>query len=201
MAIEKAKNDIVIDVRFSYVQVWEPRLAKGSTKLKYSASLLWAKTDKATTEIVKAAFVAGVEMGKEKKFKNKNARIDIKKVIHDGDAERGGNIEYKGMWFLSAKSDNPPGVGKFQHGKLVAIIDKTEFYSGCFGKANVSLYPFNNEQSGDGIAVGLNHVAKTKEGEKLGGGPGSLEDAFGEVPNDGLGLDDGLGLGDDDDIM
>lgn len=201
MAVDKAKNEVVIDVRFSYVQVWEPKVAKGSTRPKYSVSALWDKKDVEINKAVTAAFNAGVVLGKEKKWKSKTSTVLISKVVHDGDKERPNNPEYKGKYYVSAKADNPPGVGKFLNGKLVAVIDKSEFYSGCYGKINFSFYPFN--EPGDGIAVGLNHVAKTKEGEKLGGGPGSLESAFGEVEmEDGLGLGgESLGLGDDDDIM
>lgn len=199
---EKAKNEIVIDVRFSFAQVWEPRVAKGSTKPKYSASLLWSKKDTATTDAVKAAFIAAREQGVEKKWKNKNTNIPLNKVVHNGDTERANNPEYKGMYFLSAKSDNPPGIGKKVGNRVVPVTDKGDFYSGCFGLANITIYAFNTDAGGDTIAVGLNHVCKVKDGPKLSGGGGSLEDAFGSTSGgDDLGLDDddlGLGLDDDD---
>ena len=55
------------------------------------------------------------------------------------------------------------------------IIDKNEFYSGCYGKASITLYPYDASGT-KGIAAGLNAVMKTEDGDKLGGASNSAAD-------------------------
>ena len=47
-------------------------------------------------------------------------------------------------------------------------IDPNEFYSGCYGRASITLYPYDTSGS-KGIAAGLNNVQKLEDGEKFGG--------------------------------
>ena len=47
-------------------------------------------------------------------------------------------------------------------------MDPSEFYSGCYGRASITFFPYNTQGS-KGIACGLNNLMKTEEGEKLGG--------------------------------
>jgi hypothetical protein len=56
-----------------------------------------------------------------------------------------------------------------------AIIDPSEFYSGCFGRASVTFYPYNASGS-KGIACGLNNIQKLEDGERLGGGSSAATD-------------------------
>ena len=56
-----------------------------------------------------------------------------------------------------------------------AIIDPNEFYSGCYGRASVTFYPYN-ASGNKGIACGLNNVQKQEEGDRLGGGTSAAAD-------------------------
>ena len=62
------------------------------------------------------------------------------------------------------------------------IIDKTEFYSGCYGHASISFYAFNSNGN-KGIACGLNNLMKTRDGEPL-GGRNTAEDDFAGLYDD-----------------
>jgi hypothetical protein len=54
-------------------------------------------------------------------------------------------------------------------------MDAGEFYSGCYGRASVTLYPYDTSGS-KGIACGLNNVQKLADGEKLGGATSAAAD-------------------------
>ena len=59
------------------------------------------------------------------------------------------------------------------------IIDSTEVYSGCYGHASITFYPFSMNGN-KGIACGLNHLMKTIDGDPL-GGRSRAEDDFAEL--------------------
>ena len=58
---------------------------------------------------------------------------------------------------------------------LNPIIDRSEFYSGCYGRASISFFAYNSNGS-KGVGCGLNNVQKMEEGEKLGGATTAAED-------------------------
>lgn len=57
-----------------------------------------------------------------------------------------------------------------------AIIDRSEVYSGVYGRASINFYAFNSNGN-KGIACGLNNLQKMKDGEAL-GGKSRAEDDF-----------------------
>ena len=73
---------------------------------------------------------------------------------------------------LFRSSVNKPGV---VDNDLNPIIDPSEFYSGCYGRASITFYPYNSNGS-KGIACGLNNIQKTDDGEQLGGGSSAASD-------------------------
>ena len=48
------------------------------------------------------------------------------------------------------------------------ILDRSEVYSGCYGRASISFFAFNSNGN-RGIACGLNNLQKLRDGEPLGG--------------------------------
>ena len=154
-------------VRFSYVNVFKPRAAVEGQKEKYSACILIPKTDKATYKKVKAACEAA-RVGSASLFKGKIPE-DLPLPIHDGDGSkpRGGTYgpECKGHWVINATSARRPGVVDQNRN---TIVDQSDFYSGCYGRAAINFYAYN--VSGNrGIAAGLNNVQKLADSEPLGG--------------------------------
>jgi hypothetical protein len=149
-------------VRFSFANVFEPA-PNLSGAMKYSVSVLIPKSDKAGV----ARFNAAFEKVKQDNSTFWGASIPktLKGGLRDGDTEREGDEVYAGHYFFNANSNERPGV---VDADLNPITDKNEFYSGCYGRASVTMYPY--DQSGSrGIAFGLNNVMKLEDGEKLGG--------------------------------
>jgi hypothetical protein len=169
MAAASTKVKFVTNkVRFSFVHVFEPA-ANLSGKLKYSVSILIPKTDKAGV----AAFNKAFEETKQANVGYFGGAIPktLKGALRDGDLEREDAV-YAGHYFFNANSDMKPGI--FDENSQ-EIIDPNEFYSGCYGRASVTMYPY--DQSGSkGIAFGLNNVMKLEDGEKLGGATSAAVD-------------------------
>jgi hypothetical protein len=87
--------------------------------------------------------------------------------------------ECKGHYVLNASSKNKPGV---VDAALQPIIEPTEFYSGCYGRASLNFFAYN--QAGNrGIGCGLNNLQKLADGEPL-GGKSRPEDDFSDEADD-----------------
>ena len=175
------------EVRFSYLNCFEPK-ATPSGDLKFSVSMLIPKTDTEGIKTLHAAINAAVQKGIEN---NKFTQAQIKGLrlpIRDGDKEfEAGNrgAEYKGCFFVNATSKNKPGVVKAQaDSKPVPIFDPDDFYSGCYGRADVNFFPYN--QAGNrGVGCGLNNLMMIKEGERL-DGRHKAEDAFAQYTDEAV---------------
>lgn len=176
----KSKTKVVTGkVRFSYAHVFEPK-ENLSGKEKYSVCLLIPKSDTKTVAKVKAAIKAAFEEGKAK-FGGKLPKT-WKNPLRDGDAEREDSPEYEGMYFINANANNKPYV---VDSSLEPIMERGEFYSGCYGNGSVNFYAYNTNGS-KGVACGLNGVRKTEDGERLSGGGASPESDFADFEDDDL---------------
>lgn len=164
-------------VRFSYAHVFEPSAMEGNTP-KYSVSIIISKKDTKTIDAVKAAIAEAVELGKAGKFGGKVPAV-WKNPLRDGDIDRPDDEAYAGAYFVNANSSNRPGV---VDASVQPILDKDEFYSGCYGRASVLFYAYNSNGS-KGVACGLQNVQKLEDGERLAGGSSATED-FGAAADD-----------------
>lgn len=172
MSKENPTKVITGKVRFSYANVFEPRSIDGG-KEKYSVAILISKKDNATLKKVEEAVKAAAELGKAK-FGGK-IPANLKTPLRDGDEERPDDENYEGMMFMNASSDRKPGI---VDDNLNAIMDREDFYSGCYGRAAVNFYAFNT--SGNrGVACGLNNLQKLADGDRLAGGATAEQD-FGD---------------------
>lgn len=166
-------------VRFSYAHVFKAESVsddEGAEK-KFSVSLIIPKSDKETVKLIKQAIENAKEAGKTSKFGGK-IPATLKLPLRDGDEERPDDEAYAESYFINASAKTKPGVVDRE---MNPITDEEEFYSGCFGRASVTFYPFN-ANGNKGIAAGLNHVQKTSEGEPLGGRV-SVETDFDDEPD------------------
>ena len=148
--------------RFSFMHVWEPSAVNEGDDKKYSVSFLWPKTDTATTKKMQAGVDAAIEAGKTSKFEGKIKGLKL--PIRDGDEDRDDEA-YKGHWFVNASSKTRPGI---VDKTASPILDQEEVYSGCYGRVSINFYPFSTKGN-KGVAAGLNHIMKTKDGEPLSG--------------------------------
>ena len=156
-------------VRFSYANVFVPKAAMEGSTPKYSVSILIPKSDKEGIAKLQKAF---------EECKASNAAFFggsvpklLKGGLRDGDAEREDEA-YAGHYFINANSAQKPEIVDAQREEL---FDQSEFYSGCYGRASITFYPYN-AQGSKGIACGLNNLQKLEDGEKLGGGSSAASD-------------------------
>jgi len=180
---QNTTNITIGPVRLSYARLFEPEAMKEGDPKKYSTSAIIPKKDKATIKKINEAIEAAKAIGKESKFGGKMS--GLKTPLRDGDEERAESPEYKDSMFLNANSNQRPGI---VNANRSPIMDQSEVYSGCYGYLNLTFYPFNFNGT-RGVAVGLNHFMKTKDGEPLSGGI-SVDDAF-----------DGIDATDADDLL
>lgn len=161
--MENIKTKVVTGmVRFSYANVWEPKSINGSDE-KYSVSLIIPKTDKKTIAQIEAAIEAAKQEGKAK-FVGK-IPSNLKLPLRDGDIDRPEDEAYKNAYFINANSKERPGI---VDKSVKPILDQSEFYSGCYGRASITFYAFN-QNGNKGIACGLQNLQKLLDGEPLSG--------------------------------
>ncbi len=155
------------NTRWSYANVWDPKSINGGAP-KYSVSLIIPKSDTTTIEKINAAIQAAYEEG-ESKLKGNGKTVPplaaIKTPLRDGDVERPDDAAYADSYFINANSASAPGI---VDANRQPIIDRSEVYSGVYGRASINLYAFNSNGN-KGIACGLNNLQKIKDGEPLGG--------------------------------
>lgn len=174
-------------VRFSYPHLFEPKAAPGSTALKYSVSLIIDKTDTSTLKAIKAAINEAIKIGVEKKWGGKQPP-KLKLPVGDGDRDRPDDPAYAGKFFLNANSDRKPGIVD-NSTPPIAITDPEELYAGSHGRAFINFFAFD-KAGNKGIGVGLQHVQKLEEGERLSGrvSVGEAFEDWGGAPTDDLGF-------------
>lgn len=163
------------DTRWSYVNAWEPKSINGGTP-KYSVSLIIPKSDTKTIERIKAAIEAAYHEG-EGKLKGNGRTVPplaaLKTPLRDGDVERPDDPAYANAYFMNANNSSAPGIVDADR---QPIIERSEIYSGVYGRASVNFYAFNTNGN-KGIACSLNNLQKIRDGEHL-GGKSNAEDDF-----------------------
>ena len=169
MAKNSTKTKFVTGkVRFSYAHVFQPAETPNGT-LKYSVSILIPKTDKETVARFQKAF--DDTKSANAAFWGGNVPKMLKGGLRDGDEEKSDPV-YAGHYFFNANSNEKPGV---VDAELNPIVDASELYSGCYGRASVTFYAYN-AQGSKGIACGLNNLQKLEDGERLGGATSAAAD-------------------------
>ncbi len=157
-----------VKTRWSYANIWDPKAPLGGGTPKYSVSLIIPKDDTATLNKINAAIQAAYEEG-QSKLKGNGKSVPplsaIKNPLRDGDIERPDDPAYAGCYFVNANSASKPGVVDADR---QPIIERSEVYSGVYGRASINFYAYNVNGS-KGVACGLNNLQKIKDGEPLGG--------------------------------
>lgn len=174
--MENSTKVVTGKVRFCYVNVFEPTAMNEGDTPKYNICILIPKDDAKTLDKINKAIEAAKQAGKAK-LADKNGKIpsNLKLPLRDGDDERGDDPAFEGMYFINANSQRKPSIVDKE---LNPIMEKEEFYSGCYGRASINFYAFN--VSSKGIAAGLNNLQKLEDGEMLAGGSTAEEDFGGD---------------------
>ena len=82
---------------------------------------------------------------------------------------------------MNANSTTAPGIVDADR---QPILDRSEVYSGCYGRVSITFYAFNSNGN-KGIACGLNNLQKIRDGEPLDGHT-RAEDDFADDDDDFL---------------
>lgn len=171
--------------RWSYANVWEAKSINGGAP-KFSVSLIVPKSDTATVTKIQAAIEAAYKEG-ESKLKGNGRTVPalsvIKTPLRDGDIERPDDPAYANAYFINANSATAPGI---VDAACNPIMNRSEVYSGVYGRASISFYAFN-ANGNKGIACGLNNLQKISDGEPLGGKASAESDFATESEEDFLG--------------
>lgn len=174
-----------VNTRWSYANVWDAKSINGGTP-KYSVSLIIPKSDTATINKIKDAIQAAYEEGQSKlkgNGKTVPALSVLKTPLRDGDLERPDDEAYADSYFVNANSATAPGIVDADRQE---ILDRSEVYSGVYGRASINFYAFNSNGN-KGIACGLNNLQKIKDGEPLGGKSRAEDDFATDEDEDFLG--------------
>lgn len=154
-------------VRFSFCHIFEPQEPQGGGDAKYSVTLLIPKTDTKTVNAIRAAQAEAREA-----FCNRNGANALpakpKTTLWDGDGTRDSGEpfgpECKGCYVITISSKNKPVVVDRDR---QPVIDTSEVYSGCYGRAAMNFYGYS--QAGKkGISAGLLSIQKLADGEPFG---------------------------------
>jgi hypothetical protein len=183
--VEQTTKVVTGRVRLSYCHLFEPASVNDGEDKKYSVAILIPKDDKETLDKIRAGIEAAKQAGKSK-WDGVIPKKGLKEPLRDGDEEKEGDEAYEGHFFLNATSKSKPCIvstTKGTDGKFKEITDPEEVYSGCYGRASINFYAFN-QKGNKGIAVGLNNIQKLADGEPLGGGRTKPEDDFDDFTGD-----------------
>ena len=163
-----------VNTRWSYANVWEPKAMEGG-KPKFSVSLIIPKSDTVTIGKIQAAIEEAYREGQSKlkgNAKSVPALSTLRTPLRDGDLVRPDDPAYANAYFVNANSATAPGVVDANRND---ILDRSEVYSGCYGRASINFYAYN-ANGNRGIACGLNNLQKIRDGEPLGGRASAMSD-------------------------
>ena len=160
--MKELRTCLTPEFRASFPVLFKPKAFRNNPP-KFSLVMLFdKKTD--LTALKKAAYHAAVEKyGKDKaKWPKK-----FKMPFRDGDVDKADVPGYENTIFVTATAPEayPPGV---VNQRLEAIISESEFYAGCYARAQLYAYPYD-EAGNVGITFGLNNVQKLRDGPKFSG--------------------------------
>ena len=172
-------------VRFSFCHIFEPQAPVNGGDAKYSVTLLIPKSDTTTHAKMKEAMKEAAD-----KFRETNGAASLpakfNHTLHDGDGERDSGEPYgpecKGCWVITVSSKQKPViVDAFRN----EITDPAEVYSGCYGRAAINFYGYN--QAGKkGVSAGLLSIQKLHDGEPFGtvGSADDFDDDYADAEAD-----------------
>lgn len=155
--------------RLSFPSLFKPTAFRDNEP-KYSASLIFDKNDK-THEKIKAATKKVVKAS----YPDGKIPKDLTIAVRDGDDRE--YEGYEGKMYIAAKAsaENQPTV---LDEKVELVLDPATMYPGCYVRAEIAVYL---NKAWKKVCIGLNHIQKIGDGERLGGGKSKPEDIFEKV--------------------
>jgi hypothetical protein len=120
------------------------------------------------------AILQGLDDESKRAFKKawKDLPANFKKGLRNGNEKDGLEGYGEGTRFASLTSKMRPGVidvRKDESGEYIKISPEEgnadEIYPGCYCRATVTIYSYDNK--GKGVAIGLRNIQKVKDGKRL----------------------------------
>lgn len=165
---------IVGPVRFSYMNVFKPKVNTQNGKTQFSAVVLVPKkaSDKCPEpDKIKATLDAAIADAAAEKFGSK-IPATLRRPLRDGDAEvtDDGSPKYAGYWFMNAYADEDRGPVLF-HGanppRHIVPDDEKKWRSGDWGFVKINFYGYDTAGN-KGVGAGLKSIRFTKHDTPLG---------------------------------
>ena len=130
------------DTRWSYANVWEARSINGGPP-KFSVS---PYPQVGHPYVIKSRRRLRPPTGgrKRRATASRTALASIK-LLRDGDTERPDDPAYANAYFINANSATAPGI---VDADLQPILDRSEVYSGVYGRASVTFTPLTATATG-----------------------------------------------------
>jgi hypothetical protein len=179
------------EFRVSFPNVFKAKKNDMSGKDEYSIVALFPKNTDFSKLKLEAQRALEEKWGKDKTkwptglktpFRDQGER---KKIIEGKDVLPAGYEA--GAIFINLKSTQRPGL---VDANLNDIIDEKDFYPGCYARATVRAYAYENKGN-RGVAFGLQNIQKTRDGDPLSGRP-KAQDEF--APIEGAGSSTSLDM-------
>lgn len=173
-----ADKIITPEFRVSFPMVFSPKKGEYEDSKtafeRYELTMLFdAGADLSTLKA--AAKAAAVEKwGDNMPKKLRTPFLDAGEMDYDGYEE--------GMTFVRLSSNQKPGV---VDKNVQPILDKSEFYAGCYARASVTATAYESKDpktgavQNRGVKFYLGNVQKVRDGEPFGKGHSNPEDDFG----------------------
>lgn len=165
----------------SYAHLFKPQAGISGGDEKYSVSLVIPKDDKATIEKIERAIEKAIKEGVGRYGAKFGKGANFRTPLRDGDTDKPDDPSYTNSYFLNVNSKTKPGVVDKD---LNPILDQTEVYSGCYGRASIVAFPYSVNGS-SGISFALHNIQKLEDGEPL-GGKARAEDDFSDFEDDDI---------------
>lgn len=180
-----AENVITPKFRVSYPNVFAAKKNDLNGKDEYSLVALFAPGEDLST--LKAAAKAAIveKWGADQSKWPSNLKSPFR---DQGEKEKSGVMPdgyVKGATFITLKSNQKPGL---VDGNRQAIIDPSAFYAGCYARASVRFFAYD-QKGNRGVSCSLQNLQKMGEGESLSGRV-SAEAEFSPVEGSGAGSND-----------
>jgi hypothetical protein len=152
-------NIITCEFRVSFPYLFRPNkpMAEGQVG-KYSITMLFPKGADLSALYAAAKDAATEKWGEKDKWP-KNLRTPFR---DQGEKEFEGYE--KGLVFITATSKQRPGL---VDAKLQDIIEERDFYPGCYARASVRAFAYDNTGN-RGVSFGVQNVQKLRDGDPLG---------------------------------
>lgn len=165
--------------RFSYVHVFDTVKNMQGAEI-YELSMIFPKKD---FHLPSGELLPGTDMSWAKRVmgavkKKCYPNDSVMNCIKDGDRPNSkGNIspENVGSWVLRAWTKEAPGIRDAANKN--DIINPADFYSGCWGRATITPFIYDNIR-GIGYSFFLNNIQKKEDDTSLAGSSGPAKNDF-----------------------